>query len=283
MNRVTVLMTLSVGCALAQPRIEFEAASIKPSPGGQTWMVGGPETSDPGRISYENVTLRRLIMLGFGVDADQVVGPKWQDSERYTIAAKVPPQTTRAQFVQMLRRLVEDRLRLRTHIEPKEFPAYDLVTAAGGPKGLTPAASAPSEPTPEPVAPGPRGTCPASRPGIHFQDSSFPRDGDGCARFNNFSIDQLAASLEIPIAIVEAGVGSGLVVHVVDKTGIQGKYDFTLRYHFYPSRPGLPDVTDFGTSLFASLERQLGLRLVKSRATLDVVVVGSVEKTPTEE
>jgi uncharacterized protein (TIGR03435 family) len=79
----------------------------------------------------------------------------------------------------------------------------------------------------------------------------------------------------------------------VDKTGLTGKYDFTLEY----SQAGLPgpmgrglaapppgdaDVSDPAPDLFTALEKQLGLKLEKSKTPLDVIVVDHMDKQPTE-
>ena len=51
-------------------------------PGGNV-MRGGPGTMDPERIAFGGVTLRRLIMIAFGVShKDEIAGPGWIDSER---------------------------------------------------------------------------------------------------------------------------------------------------------------------------------------------------------
>ena len=60
-----------------------------------------------------------------------------------------------------------------------------------------------------------------------------------------------------------------------EQTGLTGKYDFTLEYDFRPE-------DDFGLSIFDAVKRQLGLRLVDSKASFDVIVVDYAEKVPTE-
>ena len=63
---------------------------------------------------------------------------------------------------------------------------------------------------------------------------------------------------------------------IVDKTGLTGRYDFTLRYTM---QPGPNDDTP---SIFTAVEEQLGLKLVPASAPLDVVVVDHIER-PTED
>jgi uncharacterized protein (TIGR03435 family) len=65
---------------------------------------------------------------------------------------------------------------------------------------------------------------------------------------------------------------------VVDKTGLTGKYDFTLEYS--PSaRAGFDESEK--PSVFTALEEQLGLKLVPSKESIDVLVIDSVEQPTT--
>jgi bla regulator protein BlaR1 len=58
---------------------------------------------------------------------------------------------------------------------------------------------------------------------------------------------------------------------VVDQTGLTGRYDFTLK-----SSSGDADAT--GPSLFTAMEEQLGLKLVSTKAPVEVIVVDHVER-----
>jgi uncharacterized protein (TIGR03435 family) len=77
---------------------------------------------------------------------------------------------------------------------------------------------------------------------------------------------------------------------VLDKTGLTGKYDFT--FDFTPDLRGMPlppplpgraplTVVSAQPDLAAVVLQQLGLDLVASKVTLDVVVVDKAEKVPT--
>jgi uncharacterized protein (TIGR03435 family) len=78
---------------------------------------------------------------------------------------------------------------------------------------------------------------------------------------------------------------------IVDKTGLSGKYDFNLEYAGDPSiggalapAPALDavDVGRGGPDIFTALETQLGLKLERTKALLEVLVVDHVDKTPTD-
>jgi uncharacterized protein (TIGR03435 family) len=83
----------------------------------------------------------------------------------------------------------------------------------------------------------------------------------------------LARQLSYPI------VGTGR--QVIDKTGLTGKYDFTLVYAMRV--PGV-SATDDTPGLFIeyALEEELGLKLVEAKAAFDFVIIDRGEKVPTE-
>jgi uncharacterized protein (TIGR03435 family) len=68
---------------------------------------------------------------------------------------------------------------------------------------------------------------------------------------------------------------------VIDKTGLNAVYEFTLNFEGTYMAGYLPSVG--GPNLFAALEKQLGLKLVKVKdVPVDVIVVDQVDKVPTE-
>jgi uncharacterized protein (TIGR03435 family) len=122
---------------LSQPDIvaqEFDVASVKVNKSG----LNQSSISRPGgQIIFENVPLRECIGFASGIGADQdyaLSGPAWLASERYDIAAKVPPNTPREQVLLMLRTLLGERFKLKIHRESKELRVYALVAARGGTK-----------------------------------------------------------------------------------------------------------------------------------------------------
>ena len=76
-------------------------------------------------------------------------------------------------------------------------------------------------------------------------------------------------------AMLSALAGAG---RVIDKTGLSGKYDFTLSYELAPK--GAADTPVL--SIFDAVQQQLGLRLVDAKAPFDVIVVDHAERVPTE-
>lgn len=61
---------------------------------------------------------------------------------------------------------------------------------------------------------------------------------------------------------------------VLDRTGLAGKYDFTLEFE-PTAKMGKED--SGRPSVFTALEEQLGLKLVPAKEPVDVLVIDSIE------
>src|SRR5690348_13014939 len=80
----------SVACAQdgqSTPKFTFEVATVKPSArdaNGRVLamrIVDGPGTSDPGRITYANLTLQQLLLTAYEVAPYQLSAPPGLDSD----------------------------------------------------------------------------------------------------------------------------------------------------------------------------------------------------------
>ncbi len=292
----------AVCLAPAQPQqpLSFEVASVRPagsrppqSPFPSAGKItGGPGTGDPTRITYTWVLVRSLLMNAFGVPIDQISGSDWVMGQegRFDISANVPAGTTKSQANEMLLNLLKERFHLAYHREKKDFDMYALVIAKGGPK-LKDAAPADGPPQ---AAPQP-GTI--ARPSARDRDG-FPQLAAGIGGFEGVTVNGITrqtfrkATMQVLLNSFKVSMGGS---RFVDKTGLTGKYDFTLAF----SRAGLPQPTGLfygrgappppeeidnpsgGPTLFSALEKQLGLKLEKSRTQLDVIVVDHMDKQPT--
>jgi uncharacterized protein (TIGR03435 family) len=246
-------------------RPTFEVASVHPldpnsgAPGTNV-MRGGPGTGDPTQITFISVTMQRLLMTAYGVGAEQISGPGWLDGERYAIAAKIPLGATREQLLLMLQNLLAERFHLALHHAAKNFPMYELVVAKGGSK-LKPSEDA----------------------SLRSRYVTGADNGISRLTFSTFSLADFAGVLGIPLGTM---YGNFSAAHVVDNTGLTGKYDFTLEFAGYMGPGGaLPTTPDgpaeSGPSLFTALETQLGLKLNDKKASIDVLMIDHVDKVPT--
>jgi uncharacterized protein (TIGR03435 family) len=284
--------------AQAPAPLAFEVASIRvanreppsrPFPAGGD-IKGGPGTEDPTRISYTWVLVRRLLMTAFGLPLDQISGSDWvmgQDA-RFDIVANVPGGATKDQANEMLLNLLKERFHLTFHREKKDFDLYTLTVAKGGPKLKD--AVIPDGPPPEAPQPGTIATrAPLDRDGF----PQLPAGRGNAQGVTNNGVSRFTFRMSTPqslLSMLQFNLGPS---RTVDKTGLTGKYDFTLEFSAaglpgpmgrggLNAAPGADDTSDSAPNLFTALEKQLGLKLEKGETQLEVVVVDHMDKTPTE-
>jgi len=134
--------------------------------------------------------------------------------------------------------------------------------------------------------------CPVLPPGVHGAlGHTGPKHGTS---FRRYSIAEFIDHLAMMLAI-EDGSHLGrqaLIAHVVDHTGLTGKFDFQIPYTMDPHR--FPQLAQFaamqspgtagepaGPGISAVIEKELGLKLEKSKARLDVFIIDRVNPQPT--
>ena len=298
--------------------LTFEVASIKPAaqqPMGRmmTGMRGGPGTRDPGQVTFTNISLAFLIARAYDVKNFQVSGPSWMDGEHFDITAKVPKGATEAQFHAMLQNLLADRFKLVIHKEKKQVPIYALLVAKGGPKlkespeAATAEAGEPKEPPPPPPGSSAMGRDGLPKPQEVGKDG-FPKPPAGARgmmmMFNGNRFRMQAS--HVPIAQLVDMLSMQLGRPVIDETGLKGQYDITMEFSPeglammrgmpMPMGPppgavagGGPDggrdgghEAESGPTIFSAVQEQLGLKLESRKGPVDLIVVDSMERTPTE-
>ncbi len=117
----------------AQPPA-FEVASIKPAPPPTGPGISVHTSSDQGRVTMSNVSLRDVLLQAYKIRGQQLSTPDWMDNTRFDIVAKIPADATKEQVPAMLQTLLADRFRLVLHKESKIMPVYALVPTKSGPK-----------------------------------------------------------------------------------------------------------------------------------------------------
>ena len=254
----------------------FEVASVKPNKSGdQRVMMQLPPT---GRLTATNISLRLLLRQAYDVQDFQIVGgPNWLNSDRFDIVAKAPEgMTSPEQIRPMLRALLADRFKLVAHNETREMPIYSLVPARSdgrlGPRLSVAKVDCQSRQTARRGGPPPA----PPQPGQPIECGAMM--GPGNLNVGGMPMSELARSLSPLVGRI-----------VIDKTGLNGRYDFQMTYApegrgFGPAPGGgePPPVDPNTPSLFTALQEQLGLKLESERAPVDVVVIDRVEQ-PTED
>ncbi|HET9833800.1 MAG TPA: TIGR03435 family protein [Vicinamibacterales bacterium] len=225
----------------SQPK--FEVASIKPSdPFERRTMFDMPTT---GRFRAVGVNLKLLVARAFSIQLTQIAGgPAWLESDRFDIEAKaagVPAGIDGyREMMRMLQTLLEERFSLKVHSEVRQDSIYELVVSKGGAKLKE---AKPNEPTQQQM-------------------------GRGQLAVTATSMSQLLPILS-PLTARQ----------VVDKTGLDGLYDFTLTFALEASRPDAPlPVDPSAPSIFTAIQEQLGLKLESARGPVDVLVIDRAEK-----
>src|SRR4051812_11274067 len=108
----------------------FEVASIKPS---KAEPDHSGVTTEKGRISMDNVTLKHCIRSAYGVPEAQILGgPKWIGEDRWEIQAKADKPAGDPELMVMLQSLLAERFKLAFHRETRTLPGFALVAGKGG-------------------------------------------------------------------------------------------------------------------------------------------------------
>ncbi|HWE48436.1 MAG TPA: TIGR03435 family protein [Bryobacteraceae bacterium] len=214
----------------------FEVASIRPNLTGESGGAYG--NSHPGEVDIRNYPLQSIIEEAFDVRSFSFSGPAWLNSARFDITAKVPAGATLHERNLMMQALLKERFGLAVHHETKTLQGYELVQAKSG---------------------------------FRLQALGNDGKGDGGWDYGPGRVTAMRAS----ISSFADRLARQLNAPVNDKTGIEGFYNFTLRY----TEAGGDDTRP---TIFTALQEQLGLRLEARKVPVDVVVVDHLERTPTE-
>lgn len=280
----------AVAKMLAIPPPRFEVASVKPADPSKRQFMGILYTG--GSQVHAGGTLRFLIGLAYQIpfrsENDLVVGlPKSADSQRWDILAKLPstgegaPNTAAggrprppalSVAAEMLRGVLLDQFELKAHTENREVAVWALTLRSGPPKMKR---ADDSE----------RTGCNAD-----FTAPTPPGNIGHMMRCTNESMAQLVENLQ-------QMAGSSFDHPLVDATGLKGGWDFLLGWtptsqyqRLAPPSPGQPAGSPIASDpsvpgdvpIFDAVERQIGLKLVKEKRSIPVIVVDHVDEQPIE-
>ena len=314
--RFPVLLALLSIPVFAQSPV-FEVATIKLAPPLNPQMILSGKMRigmkvETSRVEIGFSSLRDLIMLAYQVKPFQVSGPEWITAERWDIVAKMPEGTTRAQVPAMLRALLEERFKLKAHRESKEQNVYALEQGKGGHK-LKEAAPVSATAAVEPPegknaisidagdqtvrvvrnGNGPEGTQISVAGGRGGAAKMSMKDGQ-------MHMDQERTSMQDFADMLSPMLDRPVVDHTELKGFWQVSMDLAMTDMMQMARgtgmmPGGPmgampggggagslaPADPSGGSVFSSIEK-LGLKLTKTKAPMDLVVIDNAEKKPTE-
>jgi uncharacterized protein (TIGR03435 family) len=315
---LAVLLLIAAAAAFAQApvaQLAFDAASVRPSPPPdmQKMMMDlqagkKPESVhlDGSRAVFTYMSVKQLIAYAYKMRVYEVTGPDWMVTDRFDIVARMPDGASKDDAPAMLQTLLKERFGLVAHRQVVDQPVLGLVAGKNGPK-LQPAA-ANAEVLDE--------TAPL-KPGESMVDSPdgrvlLRRNNDGSSTYvgpwGSFSLKFDGQSLSMHMqsesldmrgfAMMMTTLGGGEGRQVVDMTGLKGKFQVAADFSLMDLTSSLHDqgidlpggggpqggsgASDPGGATVSAALEKLGLRLDRSRAKVDRLVVDHVEKSPTE-
>ena len=238
-----------------QKPLTYDVVSVKVNKvgdGRMSWQM-----TDDG-MKMIGIEMKNLLMSAYGLfgsPEDEITGlPKWAESVRFDVEAKVAPEDvarykkmTSKEAQALMQSLLVERFGLKATPVTNERAVYGLVVAKAGPK---------------------------------MTASKISVGEDGKSKMGGSTRTQRGG-----IQVTEGTMGdlAGMLTHqvdktVVDKTGLTGKYDYTLTW--------TPDnVADANADngkvaappLFTALQEELGLRLEPMRGPVKGLVVERLE------
>jgi uncharacterized protein (TIGR03435 family) len=246
-----------------KPTLTFDVAVIRlaPPPDANFHVsVSSPPHSS--RFEATNLPMKVLLQIAYGFDAPVVGAPEWVATTFYDInarsdeatddrLAKLSDNEVRLEKRNAIRVLLAERLGLKTHLETRNSSVYNLVVAKGGVK---------MKPTPLP----PEGEAPATPPPANVQAHGSQHGLEFVG--SNASMRAIAGALS---SMVEGPV--------VDKTGLNGTYNYTLQF----GRDWSANDPDGWPSIFTAVQEQMGLKLESVHEDVPNLVIDHITK-PTE-
>jgi bla regulator protein BlaR1 len=212
---------------------------------------GGQATDRVRMILPTQLLIASAFGLPVGFEKHILGGADWLSSDQYEIQARIEdslfvamktmtPAQQQEQVALMEQSLLADRFKMKVHFETREMPVLALVVAKGGPK----------------LAPAKVGQSPR----LALADIGG-------------ALQMTATAVSIDTWIHSPFLAGRIVV---DQTGLQGLYDFQLTW-----RPPQSDAEQEGGGelpLQTAIQEQLGLKLVPSKASVEVIVIDHIER-----
>ncbi len=237
----------ATGTAPAYKSVSIQAAK----PGNSMARVAMMFNRDG--FTGRNLTLEGLLRVAYGVQNDQIVGiPDWAKSEKYDIDVRAAGEPVNdgndpagigiEKLKLMMQAVLADRFKLTLHTESKQLPIYALVVGEDGPK---------------------------------FQET---KSGSDLMSLGRGELADRGATLQPLVEQLSMQLGRA----VIDKTGLTGHYDFTLKWTPAQKEPamleedGAPSPST--ASIIAAVQEQLGLKLEPQTAPMQVYAIDHVEQ-----
>lgn len=231
-----ILFALSAPALAQTPQPTFEVATVRPTAGpipGVPAMFGQQQTT-AATLTARHTMLVEIIRRAFGVLEQELVGgPAWIREQRFDIVGKSAGPATDAELWAMVQPLLEERFKFKYHREPREVSGLALVIGKDGPK--------------------------------------LKRSEGGS---NNISAaGGVLAGRNVTMSRLAGLLSSVMRRPVLDATGLEGTYDFSVDLRAYARQGPL----DLPSMVITAIQEEMGLRLESRKFELQVMVVDHIE------
>jgi uncharacterized protein (TIGR03435 family) len=252
--RVGAMLTFCLNpgnCQVPEKAPAFEVASITPckpgTPEPPLEHTGMAQFTLPGgTFTARATTLKFLLEWAYGIQPSQHSGgPSWMGVDRYDIVAKAEGHANDEQIKLMVQALLAERFQLKLHHEQRVIPAYVITIGKMPPK----------------LYPPKEGEVHALR----FVPQTGP-DGKTVTHHvigTRYTVAQLTDTFARQLGTV-----------VVNRTGLDGEFDFDLDLTPDESRPSPVDPG----LLISAMREQLGLTVKYQKTSVDLLVIDGAEK-----
>jgi uncharacterized protein (TIGR03435 family) len=246
---------------VAEPQAKLPPMAVDAKPGFDVATIKRTEpnissgtffTIRGSHVIAVNTNGNDLVSLAYGLHSKQIVnGPPWLLTARFDIEGvpDVEGRPNHDQVKLMIQKLLATRFKLVLHHEQRELAVYAIIIGKNGPK-LTKTDRKPSD------------------------NTNFSYTNRVVLTVRNATMADFADGMQ----------ASFMDRPVVNQTGLTDRYDFLLKWTPDGSQSGLgekmpPPADDANAppGLYTAIQEQLGLKLVSTKAPVDVLVIDHIE------
>lgn len=242
---ISALITSAVAI-VGQETLRFEVASVKPNVGSDGSFTFRPDPAD-GFFRTNYPLFDGVIRYAYELQSFRVIGaPEWTRTDRFDIAAKASRSISDTERRLMVRALLADRFRMKSHFEMREHTVY-LMTPSRADKRL----GSGLKPRPE------------------CEGAATP-----CQSGGNGRQDAIALRAVTLKQLAEGMISAVRRELVLDETGIPGLFDVDMSFRPETST----DPADARPAFVTAMQEQLGLKLEPTRRQIEVLVIDSIDR-----
>jgi len=276
---MTIALSIFPFLLAGQVRPQFEVAAIKPAgPLSPNIVLGLNADGSQVHISWASLT--DLVTMAYRLRRYQILGPDWLASDHFDVIAKIPDGFNQRNVPEMLQSMLQDRFGMKSHWEKKEFSVYTL--------GLSKAALNMKEvAAPETEVSFPIGNISGMRSIIDFGSGSTFSFADNMLDAKKLNLDEFAEWFS-----------NFMDRPVINNTGLKGHYDFRLNLSardfqtmwIWAAMAGgavippeaVPKLDGLSLESLPNSLKEVGLKLDRGKGPIDVLVIDTIQRKPTD-